>query len=120
MVSQYRYPVAQMTWEIPAGKLDKGERLELCVRRELEEETGFKAGRIKKLFAFWPTASFANEILHIFVADQLKQGIAQPDDDEFLSCDVWPLTKLYSEIRKGNIKDAKTIIGALVYRLKYG
>lgn len=118
MVHQYRYPVAQMTWEIPAGKLDKGEKPEACVRRELEEETGYKAGRIRKLLAFWPTAAFANEVIHIFVADRLTRGQANPDEDEFLSCQTWPLKRLYRMIEKGQIQDSKTIIGALAYRFK--
>src|SRR5688572_8865424 len=58
MVRQYRYPVGQETWEIPAGKLDPQENPDACVRRELEEETGYVAGRIRKLLSFWPTAAF--------------------------------------------------------------
>lgn len=118
MVGQYRYPVRQTTWEIPAGKLDKGEKPETCARRELEEETGFKAGRLRKLMSFWPTAAFANEVIHIFVADKLTKGHANPDEDEFLSCQIWPLKKLYRLIARGQIKDSKTIIGALAYRFK--
>jgi ADP-ribose pyrophosphatase len=118
MVSQYRYPVAQMTWEIPAGKLNKGEKPEICVRRELEEETGYKAGRIRKLLAFWPTAAFANEVIHIYVADKLRKGQSNPDEDEFISCQIWSLKKLYQKIGKGQIQDSKTIIGALAYRFR--
>ena len=69
MVRQFRYPVNRVTLEIPAGKLDRNERPLSCVKRELEEETGMKAGRIRKLLSFWPTATFANEIIHVYVAD---------------------------------------------------
>src|ERR1051326_7323418 len=58
MVRQYRHPVGEITWELPAGKLAKGESPLPCVRRELQEETGYTARRIKKLLSFWPTAAF--------------------------------------------------------------
>lgn len=116
MVRQYRYPVGQETWEIPAGKLDPGENPRACVRRELEEETGYVAGRVRKLLSFWPTAAFANEIIHIYVADRLKPGTAKPDEDEFLACRPWPLKKLYAAIQSGKIRDSKTIIALLAYR----
>ena len=116
MVRQYRYPVQQETWEIPAGKLDAKEDPLACVRRELEEETGYVAGRVRKLLSFWPTAAFANEVIHIYVADRLKAGKANPDEDEFLACRAWPLRKLYEAIERGKIRDSKTIIALLAYR----
>lgn len=122
MVRQYRYPVDQITLEIPAGKLDKGESPLRCVKRELrlEEETGYKAGRVKKLLSFWPTASFANEVIHIYTADKLTKGRLKPDEDEFLGCEVWPLEKLHREIDRGRIHDAKTLIALLVIRARPG
>ena len=116
VVRQYRYPVNQITVEIPAGKLDRGELPLVSVKRELEEETGYKAGRWRKLISFWPTASFANEVIHIYVADKLTKGKRQPDEDEFLSCETWPLKKLYREIDRGRIPDSKTLIALLAYR----
>lgn len=116
MVRQYRYPVGQETWEIPAGKLDAKEKPLDCVRRELEEETGYRAGRVRKLLSFWPTAAFANEVIHVFVADRLTKGVANPDDDEFLSCRAWPLKKVYAAIERGGIRDSKTMIGLLAFR----
>jgi len=116
MVRQFRYPVNCVTLEIPAGKLDKNEQPLACVKRELEEETGMKAGRIHKLISFWPTATFANEIIHIYVADKLKPGTLNPDEDEFLACETWPLKKLYQEIDAGRVQEAKTLIALLAYR----
>ena len=118
MVRQFRYPVNQVTLEIPAGKLDTNEAPLRCVKRELEEETGMKAGRIRKLLSFWPTSTFANEIIHIYVADKLKPGKLQPDVDEFLTCEPWPLKKLYREIDAGRMHDAKTLIALLAYRCR--
>lgn len=116
MVRQYRHAVGRVTWEIPAGKLNRGEKPLLCVKRELEEETGFTAEKIRPLISFWPTAAFANEIIHIYVAEKLRVGTANPDEDEFIACEAWPLKKIYAEIEKGNILDSKTIIGLLAYR----
>jgi ADP-ribose pyrophosphatase len=116
MVKQFRHPVGEITWEIPAGKLAKGENPLACVKRELEEETGFRAGRVKKLIAFWPTAAFANEVIHIYTATHLKPGVLRPDEDEFLGCETWPLSKAVRFIKSGKIKDSKTIIAVLAVR----
>lgn len=116
MVAQYRHPVKEITWELPAGKLGKTENPLACVKRELKEETGYTAKRIKKLIAFWPTAAFANEVIHIYVGTNLTEGEHDPDDDEFLKCEVWPLKKAYQAVRTGKIRDSKTIIGLLAYR----
>ena len=113
LVRQHRYAVGEDTWEIPAGKLDKGERPAACAARELEEETGYRAGRLTKLLSFWPTPAFANEIIHIFLAENLRKGRAQPDEDEFIEEKSWPLAKLRAAIRAGKIRDSKTLIGIM-------
>jgi ADP-ribose pyrophosphatase len=113
LVRQFRYPVNEVTWELPAGKLAKGENPLSCVRRELQEETGYKGKHFKRLMSFWPTAAFANEVIHIYVAKDLKPGPNNPDDDEFIHAVVWPLSKALRAIRTGKIKDSKTIIGVL-------
>src|SRR5262249_47599320 len=116
LVGQYRFPVRELTWELPAGKLGKHENPLSCVRRELQEETGYTAQRMKKLLTFWPTAAFANEVIHIYLAEGLKPGAHDPDEDEFLRCEAWPLEKAYRAIKTGRIRDSKTIIGLLAYR----
>ncbi|MFN0117206.1 MAG: NUDIX hydrolase [Elusimicrobiota bacterium] len=116
LVRQYRYPVQEETWEIPAGKLDNKEPLLSCAKRELEEETGFKSNHLTKLLSFWPTAAFANEIIHIYIAKKLTKGHLNPDEDEFLNAKVWPIKKVYNAIRSGKIKDSKTIIAFLSYK----
>jgi len=114
LVQQYRFPVRQLTWEIPAGKLDKGENPLLCVKRELAEETGYTAGRVQKLLSFWPTAAFANEVIHLYTASRLKRGKTNPDEDEFVRCRIWTLKEALRAIQKGKIKDSKTIIALLM------
>lgn len=116
LVKQYRYPVHQFTLEIPAGKLDKGEQPLACVKRELEEETGYRAGRVRKLLSFWPTAAFSDEVIHLYQADRLTQTAAQPDDDEFLEIVHATSKQVARWIRSGKIRDSKTLIAFLAWK----
>lgn len=118
LVRQYRYPVAETTYEIPAGKLSKGENLRACVRRELREETGYAARSIKPLLDYWPTPAFANELIHLFVAKELTEGTMAPDDDEFLSAEVVPFSRALGWVASGRIRDSKTALGLLACRVR--
>jgi len=113
MVRQYRHPIGQVTMEFPAGKLDPGESVMTCVKRELQEETGYTARKIKPLIRYWPTPAFANEELHLFVAEGLKEGKMRTDEDEFLECVAVPFRKALDMVRRGKIRDSKTIVGML-------
>lgn len=117
LVRQYRHPVGRITYELPAGKLDKGESPLSCVRRELREETGFRALSIRRLLKFWPTAAFSNELLHIYVADRLVPGRTSPDEDEFLETVRVPFRKALGWVSSGRIKDSKTVIALLACAL---
>jgi ADP-ribose pyrophosphatase len=122
MVRQYRHPVREVTLELPAGKLDKGERPLPCVRRELSEETGYTARSIKPLIQYWPTAAFANEVLHLYIAEGLRPGRKHADEDEFIECVTLPFKKAVELVRRGEIRDSKTVIGLLacaVYKRLY-
>ena len=113
LVRQYRYPVGELTYEIPAGKLDGGEAPLRCVLRELREETGCTARRIRPLLSFWPAPAFSNERLHIYVADGLVRGAQSLDDDEFLEMQAVPFQKALSWVLSGKIRDSKTVIAML-------
>jgi ADP-ribose pyrophosphatase len=113
MVKQYRYPVREVTLEIPAGKLTPGENPVLCARRELKEETGYSGGWMEPLLSYWPTPAFANEILHLFIARKIKPGASSPDDDEFIDRIVISLDEALKLIYRGEIKDSKTVIALL-------
>lgn len=113
LVEQYRHPVGETTLEIPAGKLDAGEGLMACLRRELREETGYSAGRLRPLLSFWPTPAFSNELLHIYLAEKLRSGRSAPDEDEFLRVVHMPFAEALKLVRNGRIRDSKTVIALL-------
>ena len=121
MVEQYRKPCEMISLELPAGKLDAGEPPEECAKRELQEETGYIAGKLAKVLTIHSTPGFSDEVLHMFVATDLVEKNAHPDEDEFISCRKYDISELISMVEKGEITDAKTIIGIfLADRIKKG
>lgn len=117
LVRQYRYPVEEVTLEVPAGKFDKGstESVRECLERELKEETGYTARKISHLIDFWPTCAFANEVIRMFVAQGLEPGELDPDEDEFIEKVELPLKTVLAMIKDGRIRDSKTMIAVLAY-----
>ena len=113
MVRQYRHPVGEVTLELPAGKIDPRESILTCIKRELAEETGYTARAFTPLIRYWPTPAFANEVLHLYVATGLKEGRANADEDEFLEVVNVPFRKAIEMVRRGKIRDSKTVIGLL-------
>jgi len=116
LVKQYRYPVKKLTYELPAGKLAIGENPHDCAIRELEEETGYTAQNIQKIISFNPSAAFSTEILHIYIAKNLKKTKQMPDEDEFIEPKIINFTKALNMIKNGEIIDSKTIIGLLFFK----
>ena len=116
LVKQFRYPVGKFTYEIPAGKLSKGEDPLDCVHRELEEETGFVAKKIRKLLSFWPTAAFSDEVIHLYVAQDLRPTRMNPDDDEYIELVTVSPARLETLIHQGRIQDSKTLIAYLAWK----
>ncbi len=113
MVRQYRYPVSEVLWEIPAGKLNPGEDPLECAQRELLEEAGVVAEKWEKLYSYYTTPGFSNELMHLFLARDLTFGKNNPDEDEFLEASMVSLEEAWNRLRAGGIKDSKTIIGLL-------
>lgn len=120
LVEQYRRPYDEITLEIPAGKLDGNEDPALCAERELKEETGYTSKEIQPFGQIYPSPGYTNEIIHLYLAENLEVGTATPDEDEFLHIKKIPLSEAVSMIHTGVIKDSKTVIGILKYALSKG
>ncbi len=120
LVEQYRYPVKKITLELPAGKMKKGQTPLACARAELEEETGYKAGKIKKLLSFNTSVAFSDEVLHIYLAENLKRGKMHLDADEFVNVKLIDYKKALKMVKSGKISDSKTVIALLYYQNFHG
>jgi len=116
LVRQYRLPARQSMWELPAGRLDKGETPLRAAKRELREETGYRASKWKKLVTFYPSPGFLAERMTIFVATNLAAGEAANMEDERIEMRWFSRKEIEKAIRSGEIIDGKTIIGYLVWR----
>jgi ADP-ribose pyrophosphatase len=121
LVRQYRHATGKILLEIPAGKRDPGEDPLACARRELEEETGCRARQWKTIFSYFSTPGFSDELLYLIMATDLEQGVAHTDDEEFIEVVTVPVAEALRMVYRGEICDAKTIIGILVLsRLQQG
>ncbi|WP_409346514.1 NUDIX hydrolase [Paenibacillus sp. MBLB4367] len=117
VVEQYRKPLEKSQVEIPAGKLDPGEDPQHAALRELEEETGYRCESLKHVCSFYTSPGFADEILHLYVAERLTKGVANPDEDEFLECEAITLDQAQRYIAEKRISDAKTITAVYAWQL---
>jgi ADP-ribose pyrophosphatase len=119
LVRQFRLPAAKYLWELPAGKLDEGETALQAARRELKEETGYKARNWKRLATFWPSPGYVGEKMTLFLATGLTAGEAEPMDDERIECRWFTRKEMDEMVRGGKIEDGKSIIGFLMW-MRYG
>jgi len=113
LVEQFRYGIGQTTWEIPAGKLEKGEDPLVCATRELEEEIGATAGEILPLGTLAVSPAYDSEIIYLYLARDLSIGEQHLDGDEFLNVKKTSLTEALKMVTDGSIIDAKTQIALL-------
>ncbi len=109
MERQYRYALGRDFFELPAGKIDPGEEPETTARRELAEETGYRAAKWTRLGAVHPSIGYASERIEIFLAEGLTAAGASPDDEEFLEIFTLPLATAIEWVRTGAITDSKSI-----------
>jgi ADP-ribose pyrophosphatase len=113
LVRQYRLPAERYLWELPAGRLDPGETPLKAAKRELAEETGVKAREWSKIASFWVSPGYVQERMTIFLARDLTEGTATPMDDEQIETGWFTRKQIAEMIAKGQIQDAKTMIGFL-------
>ncbi|MGF7087927.1 ADP-ribose pyrophosphatase [Kroppenstedtia sanguinis] len=109
LVRQYRKPLEREILELPAGKLEPGEEPADCARRELEEETGYRATELTHLVSFYTSPGFADELLHLYEAQGVSEGTFQPDEDEFVERVELTLEEAFERVKSGEICDAKTV-----------
>jgi ADP-ribose pyrophosphatase len=119
-VRQYRHPARRYVLELPAGKLDPGERPAETAARELEEELGLVAGRMEQLSEFYTTPGFCAERLWVFLAADLRETARRHEEDEIIEVVRMPFARALGMVASGEIDDAKTIIGLLLAARRLG
>jgi ADP-ribose pyrophosphatase len=113
LVRQLREATRKRLLELPAGTAEPGEEPLETAKRELQEECGLTGGEWRELAAFWTTPGFCRERMHLFAAEGVEHGKADPAPDEELELVRWPITEV--DERLGEIEDAKTLAGLLLY-----
>lgn len=114
MVRQFRLSTGRVLLEIPAGTLEAGEDPAECAARELEEETGFKPGSLRKLFHAFLSPGYSTEVIHAYIATDLTPGTVHLDAGENVQPETIPLGEIEARIASGEIEDAKTIAALLM------
>ena len=116
---QYRHAAGKYLWEIPAGRLEPGESPLIAAKRELAEETGYRARRWSKLVRYYASPGFLAERMEIFLAEDLTLGATNPDDDEIITFRFFPLSKVLSMIASNRLEDAKTMLAVLMFEKRH-
>lgn len=120
MERQYRHAANQYLWELPAGKIDEGEEPLSAAKRELAEETGYRAKKWWPLVEYYASPGFLGETMKVFVAEGLKPGDAQPEEDEQIELRLVKISEVLKMIEKGAILDGKTLSSVLLYSRMLG
>ncbi|MGC2662380.1 MAG: NUDIX hydrolase [Bryobacteraceae bacterium] len=115
LVKQFRLPAKQELLELPAGRLDPGETPLKAAKRELQEETGYKAKKWTKLASFWPSPGYLDEKMNLFLAEELTEGEQHLMDDERIQIEWFSRKHLGKSIAEGRILDGKTLVGYFLW-----
>lgn len=115
MVRQYRHAIGASIWEVVAGRVEQGESRPAAARRELMEETGYTASRVRQILEIFPSPGYVTERMWIFAATGLRKGTAQPEEDERITARKLPLAALEKMIRRGSLHDSKSVAAILFY-----
>lgn len=114
LIRQYRQAVGETLLEIPAGTLEEGESADDCAARELEEEIGYRPGRLRRMFSQYLAPGYSSEVLHAYFAEELERSAMNPDADEQIEVVPVRASEIEKMILDGQIKDAKSIAALLV------
>lgn len=115
LVRQWRVPAGAALLEAPAGSVDHGEDIEAAAQRELQEEIGYRAGRLTRMAGFWVAPGYCTEYIHVFLAEDLIESRLDADDDENIEVVRLSLADALTAITTGDIDDAKSQVGLLLY-----
>ncbi len=115
MERQHRHAAGEYLLEVPAGKLEEGENQLAGAKRELLEETGFRAKRWRKLVRYFASPGFLGEWMQVFLAEGLAAGDPSPEYDEEIDVEMIPLSDLLRMIEQGKIRDGKTLVSVMLY-----
>jgi ADP-ribose pyrophosphatase len=118
LVRQYRHAIGEELWEVPAGKIDRGEPPLETAQRELVEETGYRAERLRFLWSMYSSPGFCSERIHFFAAEGLTPGEAQPEADEQFEIRAWSIEEAWRLVEADKLRDAKTQIALAWARTK--
>ena len=115
LIRQYRHATRRYLWELVAGRMEAGESPRRAAARELAEETGYRARRMRIFLDVFPTPGFLEERMYILLAQELTSGDARPEVDERITSRAYTASQLWRMIRRGKLHDAKSIAGLLYY-----
>jgi ADP-ribose pyrophosphatase len=114
LVRQYRYPVDDFVWELPAGRVDPGEKPQAAARRELVEEVGLEAAELTPICVFYTTPGFCDEVMYLFRATGLTSVTARPEEDERIEPRQFTLEEARAMVDRGELREAKTLVAVLL------
>ena len=120
LIENKRFAIEQFLIEVPAGTLHWGEEPLAAAHRELEEETGWKAGRCIPILTYYSAPAFTDEVMHVFLAQDLERGQWSPDDDEEIRVHIYSASEVETLEREGKIRDGKTLLALSLWRKHRG
>ncbi len=113
LIKQFRYATGETLLELPAGTLERGEHLDECAARELEEEAGYRAGKLERVLSFYTAPGYSGELIHAYLATDLTPVEQRAEEDEFIQVSAVTLSSALRMVDSGEIRDGKTICGIL-------